>query len=89
MKKYLAVVAVFTLAAGSAGLAAPARALNNAAVAGFLHGLVGGCLVAAGVAVGGVLLVAFLLPARPLAQESEPSPGAPPAATAPGPATGS
>jgi EmrB/QacA subfamily drug resistance transporter len=54
-----------------AGLAGPARGLGDAAVAAFLHSLTGGCLVAAGVAAAGVLLVAFLLPARPQAQQTE------------------
>lgn len=48
-----------------AGLAGPARALHNAAVAAFLHSLSGACLVAAGVTAAGVLLVAFWLPNRP------------------------
>ena len=53
-----------------AGLAIPARALDQAAAAAFLHSLTGACLVAAGVAATGVLLVAFLLPNRPLALET-------------------
>lgn len=47
-----------------AGLRAPARALDHAAVSAFLHSLTGGCLVAAAVAAG-VLLVTGFLPARP------------------------
>jgi EmrB/QacA subfamily drug resistance transporter len=56
---------------GQAGLAGPARALDRAAVAAFLHSLTGACLAAAAVAAFGVLLVAFLLPARPQAQAAQ------------------
>ena len=56
-----------------AGLSGPAGALDRAAVAAFLHSLTGACLVAAAVAAVGVLLVAFLLPARPQAQAAETS----------------
>jgi hypothetical protein len=59
--------------AGQGGLA---RALSNAAVPAFLHSITGACLVAAGVAAAGVLLVAFLLPARPRVQETEALPAA-------------
>jgi hypothetical protein len=48
-----------------AGLVGPARTLSDAAVAAFMHSLSGACLVAAGVAAVGVLLVALWLPARP------------------------
>jgi EmrB/QacA subfamily drug resistance transporter len=48
-----------------AGLTRPAHALHDAAVTAFLHSLTGACLVAAGVAAAGVLLVAIWLPARP------------------------
>jgi EmrB/QacA subfamily drug resistance transporter len=48
-----------------AGLTRPARALNDAATAAFLHSLTGACLVAAGVTALGVLFVAIWLPARP------------------------
>jgi EmrB/QacA subfamily drug resistance transporter len=54
-----------------AGLGGPAGALDRAAVAAFLHSLTGACLVAAGVAAAGVVLVAFLLPARPQAPVAE------------------
>jgi len=54
-----------------AGLAGPAQALHDASVAAFLHGLTGACLVAAGVAAAGVLLVALWLPARPRVLETE------------------
>ena len=54
-----------------AGLAGPARALDNAATLAFMHSLTGACLVAAGVAAVGTLLVAFLLPNRPRLQETK------------------
>jgi hypothetical protein len=54
-----------------AGLGGPASSLDRAATLAFLHSLTGACLVAAAVAAGGVLLVAFLLPARPQAQGAE------------------
>src|SRR5262249_25771128 len=54
-----------------AGLAGPAQALHDASVAAFLHGLTGACLVAAGVAAAGVLLVALWLPARPRVLETD------------------
>jgi len=56
-----------------AGLTGAAHALHDASVLAFLHSLTGACLVAAGVAAAGVLLVAFLLPARPQAQAAETS----------------
>ena len=59
-----------------AGLGGPAGALDRAAVAAFLHSLTGACLVAAGVAGGGVLLVAFWLPARPRAEQADAQPSA-------------
>jgi MFS family permease len=59
-----------------AGLPGPAHALRDAAVAAFLHSLTGACLVAAGVAAAGILLVAFLLPARPRAEQAEAKPAA-------------
>jgi EmrB/QacA subfamily drug resistance transporter len=59
-----------------AGLPGPAHALRDAAIAAFLHSLTGACLVAAGVAAAGVLLVAFLLPARPRAEQAEAQPAA-------------
>jgi EmrB/QacA subfamily drug resistance transporter len=57
-----------------AGLTGPAHALHDASVLAFLHSLTGACLVAAGVAAFGVLLVAVLLPARPQAQAAKTSP---------------
>jgi EmrB/QacA subfamily drug resistance transporter len=48
-----------------AGLTSQARALDRAAMLAFLHSLAGACAIAAGIAGAGVLLVAFLLPARP------------------------
>jgi hypothetical protein len=36
-----------------------------------MYSLSGACLVAAGVAAGGVLLVAFWLPARPRAEQAD------------------
>jgi EmrB/QacA subfamily drug resistance transporter len=53
-----------------AGLAGPAQALHEASVTAFMHSLIGACLVAAGVAAVGVLIVALWLPARPRAPES-------------------
>jgi hypothetical protein len=58
-------------ASSSAGPGWPRRTLGDAAVPAFLHSLIGGCLVAAGVATARVMLVAFLLPARPQAQQPE------------------
>jgi EmrB/QacA subfamily drug resistance transporter len=48
-----------------AGLRGPAHALNDAAVAAFMHSLSGACLVAAAVTAVGVLLVGLWLPNRP------------------------
>jgi EmrB/QacA subfamily drug resistance transporter len=63
-----------------AGLTGRAHALHDAAVAAFLHSLTGACLVAAGVAAFGVLLVAIWLPARPRPpagqDEAQPAAGA-------------
>jgi hypothetical protein len=59
---------------GRAGLAGPARRLADAAAAAFMYSLTGACLVAAGVAAGGVLLVAFWLPARPRAEQADTQP---------------
>ena len=67
-----------------AGLAVQARALDRAAVLAFLHGLAGGCAVAAGMAGAGVLLVAFLLPARPSPENVQGRPAASPAGPADG-----
>jgi len=53
-----------------AGLTGAAHALSQAAQLAFLHSLTGACLVAAGVAGAGILLVAFLLPARPQIQQA-------------------
>src|SRR5215467_10267678 len=66
-----AITAQHLAEAGSTGAA---RALNDAAVLAFIHSLTGACLVAAGVAAAGVLLVAFLLPNRPRVQETEAQP---------------
>jgi hypothetical protein len=65
-----------------AGLAGPAHRLADAAAAAFMYSLHGACLVAAGVAAAGVLLVAFWLPARPRAEQADaqPVPGAVPQA---------
>ena len=65
-----------------AGLARLAHAVDNAAVPAFLHSFTGGCLVAAGAAAAGALLVAIFLPARPRAEHAH----AQPAATRPQPA---
>jgi hypothetical protein len=59
-----------------AGLAGPARALDNAAMLAFLHSLTGACLVAAAVAGFGALLALLLLPARPRAQQAQAQPAA-------------
>jgi hypothetical protein len=59
-----------------AGLAGPARALGDAAVAAFMHSLSGACLVAAGVTAIGVLLVAFWLPNRPRTEQTATLPAA-------------
>jgi hypothetical protein len=56
---------------GRAGLAGPAHRLADAAAAAFMYSLHGACLVAAGVAAAGVLLVAFWLPARPRAEQAD------------------
>ena len=53
-----------------AGLTGAAHALSQAAQLAFLHSLTGACLVAAGMAGAGVLLVTFLLPARPQTQQA-------------------
>ena len=53
-----------------AGLTGAAHALDQAAQLAFLHSLTGACLVAAGVAGAGILLVTFLLPARPQIQQA-------------------
>jgi hypothetical protein len=58
-----AVIASHNLA--RAGLARPAHELVDAALGAFLHGLSGGCQVAAGVTIGGAFLAARFLPARP------------------------
>src|SRR5438270_1324401 len=50
---------------GHAGLAGPAHALAAAATGAFLHSLQGALRLASGVAFGGALLAAALLPARP------------------------
>lgn len=60
-----------------AGLAGIAQRLNDAAVLAFMHSFAGGCLVAAGVAGAGALVVFFLLPARPRAHPEETRPPAP------------
>src|SRR6516165_12190983 len=61
-----------------AGLAGPAHRLADAAAAAFMYSLHGACLVAAGVAAAGVLLVAFWLPARPRAEQADAQPAAAP-----------
>jgi EmrB/QacA subfamily drug resistance transporter len=61
-----------------AGLAGPGHRLADAAELAFMHSLTGACLVAAGVAAIGALLVAFLLPARPRAEQAEARPAAGP-----------
>jgi EmrB/QacA subfamily drug resistance transporter len=57
----------------AAGLPGPAADLLTAATHAFLHSLSGGCWVAAGVSVGGALLAALLLPARPAPAPATPS----------------
>ena len=59
-----------------AGLERLAHAVENAAVSAFLHSFTGGCLVAAGAAAAGVLLVAIFLPARPRAEHAHAQPAA-------------
>ena len=59
-----------------AGLARLAHAVENAAVPAFLHSFTGGCLVAAGAAAAGALLVAIFLPARPRAEHAHAQPAA-------------
>jgi DHA2 family multidrug resistance protein-like MFS transporter len=59
-----------------AGLAGPARRLADAAASAFMYSLHGACLVAAGVAAVGVLLVALWLPARPRAEQADAAPAA-------------
>ncbi len=54
-----------------AGLGGIAQRLNDAAVLAFMHSFAGGCLVAAGVAAAGALVVFFLLPARPRTHPDE------------------
>ncbi len=56
-----------------AGFAGLARQLNQAGVLAFMHSLVGGCLVAAGVALVGAVVAATWLPARPQVDEGEPT----------------
>ena len=67
---------------GRAGLAGPGHRLADAAAAAFMYSLAGACLVAAGVAAVGVLLVAIWLPARPQLPagqaEAQPAAGAAP-----------
>jgi EmrB/QacA subfamily drug resistance transporter len=50
---------------GQAGLSVPAHSLTVAAIGAFLHSLQGGCTVAGVAALGGALLAAAFLPARP------------------------
>ena len=57
-----------------AGLGAAARRLDAAAVLAFQHGLNYALAVAAGVAAAGFVMVVFLLPARPLADGTQPGP---------------
>jgi hypothetical protein len=58
-----------------AGLAGPGHRLADAAAAAFMYSLTRACLVAAGAAAGGVLLVAFWLP--PARAPSRPTPSQP------------
>jgi EmrB/QacA subfamily drug resistance transporter len=65
--------AAFT-AAGTArhdGHLGRAAAIHDAASDAFIHGLKAGCLVAGGVAAGGVLLAALFLPSQPKAATSD------------------
>jgi EmrB/QacA subfamily drug resistance transporter len=59
--------AAFTAAGNerARGQLARAAAIHDAASNAFIHGLQGGCLVAGGVAAGGVLLAARFLPSQP------------------------
>jgi hypothetical protein len=50
-----------------AGLGRLAQQLQDAATQAFLHSFAGGCRVAGGVALGGAVFAAILLPARPTA----------------------
>ena len=55
---------------GAAGLAIPAHDLVTAAIGAFLHSLSGALRVAGGVALGGAIMAAALLPARPRVTEA-------------------
>jgi EmrB/QacA subfamily drug resistance transporter len=61
---------------GQAGQAGLAGEVHLAATGAFIRGLSAGCLVAGGVAVGGAIMAALLLPAQPTALSASP-PGAP------------
>jgi len=65
--------AAFTAAGNerASGQLARAAAIHDAASNAFLHGLQGGCLVAGGVAAGGVLLAALFLPSQPTVPVAE------------------
>jgi EmrB/QacA subfamily drug resistance transporter len=67
--------AAFTAAgtAQASGHLARAAAIQQAATHAFIHGLQAGCLVAGGVAAGGVLLAALFLPSQPTAPISNPT----------------
>jgi len=66
--------AAFTAAstAQNGGQLARAAAIHDAASNAFIHGLQAGCLVAGGVAAGGVLLATLFLPSQPTVPISEP-----------------
>jgi hypothetical protein len=59
---------------GQAGLPGPAHALAGAATGAFLHSLEGALRLASGVAFGGAVLAAALLPARPRVIAAEDAP---------------
>ena len=59
-----------------AGLGHLAQRLQDASTQAFLHSFAGGCRVAGGVALGGALFAAILLPARPTALTPAPVPDA-------------
>ena len=59
----------------SAGLTGPAHDLASAAILAYLHGLAGGCAVAAAITAAGVLLPAGFLPSKPQPPASTAGPG--------------
>ena len=66
-----------------AGLGHLAQHLQTAATQAFLHSFAGGCQVAGGVALGGAVFAAILLPARPTALTPSAVPDTDPGSRAP------